>query len=401
MAQALPSAATNSAQLSLFVATTTTTTARSSDKMQSESLKKTFRRILPASSSDIDQLDSTSLDPTSSESIGGDTTIGAIEASLGGLKEASALAAKIPYISPVGHLINLVLTIRDASELKQYEKEWDAAKEKFERIAGLLGQVDAFCEKHNRERKDLPPDLCKIFESLESDLDGLERALNQSHEIGRIKKIFSPKSLLKQVKEFDSKLSDVLQIFHCKLRLNDSLEKLSKEPKVTRGSPSTSRLSSSFDIAIPMPQEPCFGRDSELAEIIDMIFRDGPQPARIAILGPGGYGKTTLASAVLTHERVQEHFGHARYFIACESVSSSGALLTELAKTLGLLDGATDVSWPSISMALNTKDCILCFDNFETPWDQDGKTKSSIEELAAREDPVDEALSASTQDSGL
>lgn len=134
----------------------------------------------------------------------------------------------------------------------------------------------------------------------------------------------------------------------------------------------------------PMLQEPCFGRDSELAEVIDMIFHDGPQPARIAILGPGGYGKTTLASAVLTHERVQKHFGDARYFIACESVSSSGALLTELAKTLGLLDGATDVSWPSISMALNTKDCILCFDNFETPWDQDGKTKSSVEELLSR-----------------
>jgi tetratricopeptide (TPR) repeat protein len=139
-----------------------------------------------------------------------------------------------------------------------------------------------------------------------------------------------------------------------------------------------------------MPREPrspqiFFGRDPELAQIIDMIFANlGSRPARIAILGPGGYGKTTLANAVLTHHRVQQHFGDARYFVSCESIFSSGALLTELAKTLGLLDGATDVSWSRIRIALDTKDCILCFDNFESPWDQDADIRNSVEELLSR-----------------
>jgi AAA+ ATPase superfamily predicted ATPase len=122
-----------------------------------------------------------------------------------------------------------------------------------------------------------------------------------------------------------------------------------------------------------MPREPrsphiFFGRDFELAQIIHMIFTNiGSRPAHIAILGPGSYGKSTLANAVLTHERVQKHFEDARYLVTCESVFSSGALLIELAKTLGVIDGATGALWTRIHTALNSKDCILCLDNFESP----------------------------------
>ena len=96
-----------------------------------------------------------------------------------------------------------------------------------------------------------------------------------------------------------------------------------------------------------------------------MIFSDtASRPARIAILGPGGYGKTTLASAVLTHERVREHFGEARYFVSCESTFSSEALLIELGKTLGVLTGPPNALWSRICAMLSTRS-ILCLDNFE------------------------------------
>jgi tetratricopeptide (TPR) repeat protein len=125
-----------------------------------------------------------------------------------------------------------------------------------------------------------------------------------------------------------------------------------------------------------------FGRDSELAQIIEMILANlRSSPAHIAILGPGGYGKTILANAVLTHASIQEHFGDSRYLVACESVFSPDALLIELAKTLGVFDGATDAVWSRIHTTLNSKDCILCFDNFESPWDQDGDIRCSVEEL--------------------
>ncbi|KAI0285741.1 hypothetical protein BC826DRAFT_111173 [Russula brevipes] len=68
-----------------------------------------------------------------------------------------------------------------------------------------------------------------------------------------------------------------------------------------------------------------------------------------------GYGKTTLANAVLTHHRVQEHFGDARYFVSCKSVFSSDGLLIELAKTLNLLDGTANVSWSHIRSMLTQR----------------------------------------------
>ena len=114
-----------------------------------------------------------------------------------------------------------------------------------------------------------------------------------------------------------------------------------------------------------------FGRDAELAQIIHMITVNvGSHPARIAILGPGGYGKTTLARAVLTVKQIREHFCDAIYFVPCESVTSSGALLTELGKSLGVMEGGSDGLWSRIQAILTSKDSIICFDNFESPWDQ-------------------------------
>ncbi|KAF8257964.1 hypothetical protein EI94DRAFT_1835290 [Lactarius quietus] len=143
-------------------------------------------------------------------------------------------------------------------------------------------------------------------------------------------------------------------------------------------------------LPFPRPIRPqvFFGRDDELKTIIDLIFSSA-SAARVAILGPGGIGKTALAHTVLTHEMVVCRFGNSRYLVPCESITSRDALLVALANSLSLLQPGTTVDSYSVGLeprvlsALASGECILCLDNFESPWDQTGPSKKAVETLLA------------------
>jgi hypothetical protein len=137
----------------------------------------------------------------------------------------------------------------------------------------------------------------------------------------------------------------------------------------------------------PRPQI-FFGRDDELKAIIEIIV--STSAARVAILGPGGVGKTLLAHAVLTHEEVEGRFGDSRYLVPCESLTSRNALLVALAKSLAVIqpgrttfDSYSEALEARVLSSLNSKQCILCLDTFESPWDQHGPGKNAVEMLLA------------------
>lgn len=122
---------------------------------------------------------------------------------------------------------------------------------------------------------------------------------------------------------------------------------------------------------------------------MDLIVSSSPTPARVAILGPGGVGKTALAHAALTHDRVVSRFGDARYVVPCESIKSRESLLVALADRLSLLQSGTASESYSVGIesrvlsALSSEECILCLDDFESPWDQPGPSRRAVELLLA------------------
>ncbi|KAJ7697070.1 hypothetical protein B0H14DRAFT_2315271, partial [Mycena olivaceomarginata] len=113
------------------------------------------------------------------------------------------------------------------------------------------------------------------------------------------------------------------------------------------------------------------GREAELEDLVDNLL---VLPARIAILGPGGMGKTTLAVAVLHDPKVAEKYP-TRYFISCDSAHTSDSLIAVIASCLGL-EATGGLPGAVIRHLSAGPPCLMMLDNFETPWElMDGRVK--------------------------
>ncbi|KAJ7292471.1 P-loop containing nucleoside triphosphate hydrolase protein, partial [Mycena rebaudengoi] len=124
---------------------------------------------------------------------------------------------------------------------------------------------------------------------------------------------------------------------------------------MTGSSPSISMLP-------PIPQI-FHGRDLELQEIVTLLSKDFP---RIAILGPGGMGKTSLAMAALHHDAVVAKYSE-RYFVPCHSSLSPASLISAIASHIGFESAKT--SQEIVQYFLTSPPSLLVLDNFETTWE--------------------------------
>ncbi|KAH7090913.1 hypothetical protein BKA62DRAFT_94091 [Auriculariales sp. MPI-PUGE-AT-0066] len=130
--------------------------------------------------------------------------------------------------------------------------------------------------------------------------------------------------------------------------------------------PSTKPLSQ-IPARAKLPARPIYfnGRDARLNEIVALICM--LVATRIAIMGPGGIGKTSLALAVLYDSRVIEVIGDHRFFISVEGMIDINAASTLLSKHLGL-EKSSDPLSAAITHLQSLPRALLVVDNLETLW---------------------------------
>ena len=118
--------------------------------------------------------------------------------------------------------------------------------------------------------------------------------------------------------------------------------------------------------------------------------------ARIVIKGPPGIGKTTLAIAVLTDNRVKNAFGSSRIFIRCaefqEEDRSVHGLLRNLALKLRLTDGG-DLFEKVDSLLKTLRRSIVVLDGLEAIWGSgDSRAEVEVERFLDLLSDIDEVV---------
>ncbi|KAJ7082798.1 hypothetical protein C8R44DRAFT_753672 [Mycena epipterygia] len=136
-------------------------------------------------------------------------------------------------------------------------------------------------------------------------------------------------------------------------------------------------LHSSSNSISMLPAKPkiLHGRESELKHIVETLQQE---PARIAILGAGGMGKTSLSKATLHHPDIITKYRY-RFFVAADSVTTSIELAALIGLHIGLKPGK-DLTKPVVQYFSNNDPSLLVLDNLETLWEP-MESRGGVEEF--------------------
>ncbi|KAF8176742.1 hypothetical protein K438DRAFT_1770515 [Mycena galopus ATCC 62051] len=129
------------------------------------------------------------------------------------------------------------------------------------------------------------------------------------------------------------------------------------------GAHGSKNSSNSFSM-LPSKPKIFHGREQELNHILKLLTEQSP---RMAIMGGGGMGKTSLARAVLHHPNTLAKFEN-RFFVSAEAATTS----VELAALIGLhvgLNPGKDLTKPVVQYFSRKVSCLLILDNLETVWE--------------------------------
>ncbi|KZO89987.1 TPR-like protein [Calocera viscosa TUFC12733] len=197
--------------------------------------------------------------------------------------------------------------------------------------------------------------------------------LRQSAEKNVIQRALKRSKMDDDIRALHSRLTNVIQTANMSMRSALSRSPQSRTPIAARGPWQLPNCD------LPPKPQIFFGRESEVDVLVQSLVDN--TAAHLAVLGPGGMGKTSTATTVLHHDRVVRKFSSRRIFVSCEGITSAHGILMALAKIFNLTNHedcrqAVLRLLSSISLPI-----MLLLDNLESAWDSNDQT--AVEEFLA------------------
>ncbi|KZV62699.1 hypothetical protein PENSPDRAFT_711258, partial [Peniophora sp. CONT] len=305
---------------------------------------------------------------------------------------AASMTQNVPYLGIVSGILTEMIKIED--EVDTYKQEWRATMTSARQIKGVVDNIRQQCSATMHNDAVLPDVMKESF-------DGLEKCLVRTLEIlnacqaqtankqslsrtkrlkARIRERINRKDFLNEVQYCRRGMQAALHLFNTKLQIDQSLKIHAMVPilaEVREGQHAQATSSETKVISCAMERLPAspaifHGRAREIDHIVNLMVYSAP--ARIAILGPGGIGKTCVALAVLHHPEIERMFAPRRYFVSCEALPSADGIAQELLRTFGLVYDARSGLQLHDYLLFHLRTfsrTMLCLDNLETPWDTD------------------------------
>ncbi|KAJ7267734.1 hypothetical protein C8J57DRAFT_1717316 [Mycena rebaudengoi] len=238
-------------------------------------------------------------------------------------------------------------------------------------------------------------DIAKFTETLQK----IFTFLKAQQKMGKIKQLFKQPDNAGKLEMCEQELNKSIEMFQVRARgstlaqigdakkdakqqHNELMALLNAHPDLSssdcssvNGTLSSSSNSSGSFSLLPAAPKIFHGRESELKDVVNVLLENS---AHVAILGTGGMGKTSLATAVLHNPQVEAKYSH-QYFVPCHSSPTCTELAATIADHIGLEKGSNMVKMIAHYFA-HAPPSLLILDNLETPWES-LSSRSEVEEF--------------------
>ncbi|THU90843.1 hypothetical protein K435DRAFT_841289, partial [Dendrothele bispora CBS 962.96] len=261
-------------------------------------------------------------------------------------------------LTPLKSVTGTVKKIVEIAETIKKNKEScvNIAKYSFELIEDLKKTLEG--------KEEVDQTLLESLQRLEKELNHVKEKLDNIAGRNLGKKIIFSGADKEAIADCEKRIKQQLERFNTILNVNlqhkfTKIEKMHNQQKIT---------SDQLEQAIPAVPRIFFGRDPLIKEGADYVINNAQ--AFLAILGPGGIGKTALAQKIIEVEAIKDKFEKRSYFIPCDILPNVASLILGMLQCLKIpaQEGKSQTEMLNDYLQLNAKHTLLVLDNFETLW---------------------------------